>query len=189
MGLAADAQVSVGGSLPPSRAVGHVGIAAVNFVLVFLFGGPLGEEFGWRGLALPALQMHWGWRVTSLSLGVICAVWHPPLFYSAGTVQSHLPMGLYALSAVASSVLFAWLFNRSQGSVGPVPVLHTAANAWGSIIPVKVLPDGSNLRPFQIVVGMPVLTAALLLCRGERTPNKGASPGQHFAANEDEAPG
>jgi hypothetical protein len=39
-------------------------------------------------------------------------------------------MELYALSAVASSVPFTWLFNLSQGSVIPVLVLHTAVNAW-----------------------------------------------------------
>jgi hypothetical protein len=176
MGLAAAAQVALGGSLPPSPAAGHVGLAALNFLLVFLVGGPLGEEFGWRGLALPGLQAWWGWRLASLLLGVVWAVWHLPLFYSAGTVQSHLPMGLYALSAIASSVLFAWLFNRSRGSIVPVLVLHTAVNAWSLIIPVMVLPDGSNLRPFQIVVGLLVLTAVALLLRGGQSPNKSVDP-------------
>ena len=177
MGLAAAAHVVLGGSLPPSPAAGHVGLAAVNFLLIFLVGGPLGEEFGWRGYALPALQTRWGWRLASLLLGMVWAVWHLPLFYSAGTLQSHLPMGLYALSAVASSVLFAWLFNRSRGSIVPVLVLHTAVNAWSLIIPVMVLPDGSNLRPFQIVVGILVLAAVVLLLRGERSPNKVLRPG------------
>lgn len=31
-------------------------IVPVNFVLVLLIGGPLGEEFGWRGVVLPALE-------------------------------------------------------------------------------------------------------------------------------------
>ena len=177
MGLAATAHVALGGSLPPSPAAGHVGLAAANFLLIFLVGGPLGEEFGWRGYALPALQARWGWRAASLLLGVVWAVWHLPLFYSAGTVQSHLPMGLYALSAIASSVLFAWLFNRSRGSIVPVLVLHTAVNAWSLIIPVMVLPDGSNLRPFQIVVGILVLAAVALLALGERSPNKVLRPG------------
>ena len=46
MGLAAAIHVALGGSLPPSPAVGHVGLAAASFLLVFLVGGPLGEEFG-----------------------------------------------------------------------------------------------------------------------------------------------
>lgn len=172
MGLAAAAHVTLGGTLPPSPAAGHIAMAVTNFLLIFLVGGPLGEEFGWRAVALPAMQARWGWRVASVLLGVVWAVWHLPLFYGASTVQSHLPMGLYALSAVASSVLFAWLFNRSQGSVVPVLVLHTAVNAWSLVIPVMVLADGSNLRPFQIVVGMLVVTAVALLFSGEPVPKK-----------------
>ncbi len=176
MGLAAAAHVALGGRLPVSPAAGHVGMALANFLLIFLVGGPLGEEFGWRAVALPALQARWGWRVASVLLGVVWAVWHLPLFYRADTVQSHLPMGLYALSAMASSVLFAWLFNRSHGSVVPVLVLHTAVNGWSLIIPVMVLADGSNLRPFQIVVGILVLIAIVLLCNREPVPKKVIDP-------------
>ena len=134
MALAAAADVALDGSLPPSPAAGHILLAGANFFLVFLVGGTLGEEFGWRGYALPA-------------------------------VQSHLPMGLYALSAIASAVLLAWLFNRTKGSVLPVLVLHTVESAWSSVFPVMVLPDRSNLRPFQMVVGILVFVALPLLFR------------------------
>lgn len=167
MGLAAALHVALGGTLPPSPAAGHVPMAVANFFLVFLVGGPLGEEFGWRGHALPALQVRWGWRVASLVLGGVWALWHLPLFYLVGTAQSHLPMALYALSTIASSVVFAWLFNRTAGSVLPVLVLHTAVNGGSLVIPVMVMPDGSNLRPFQLVVGILVLTAMALLFRAE----------------------
>jgi len=61
-------------------------------------------------------------------------------------------------------------------SIVPVLVLHTAVNAWSLIIPVMVRPDGSNLRPFLIVVGILVLTAIALLLSGERSPNKIVEP-------------
>ncbi len=111
-------------------------------------------------------------------IGGVWTLWHLPLFYSAGTVQSHLQMGLYALSAIASSVLFAWLFNRTEGSVLLVLVLHTAVNAWSLVIPVMVLPDGSNLRPFKLVVGILVLAALLLLLRRDPTPQVGSAAPQ-----------
>ena len=168
MAMAAAAHIALGGTLPPSPAARHVAMTALNIVLMFFVGGPLGEEFGWRGYALPALQVRMHWRIASVLLGVIWALWHLPLFYSAGTVQSHLPIGLYALSVIASSVLFAWLFNRSDGSIVPVLMLHTAVNDWSLIIPVMVQADGSNLRPFQIVVGFQVLTAIALLCTPDR---------------------
>ena len=167
MGLAATLHVALGGALPPSPAAGHVPMVVMNFFLVFLVGGPLGEEFGWRGHALPVLQVRWGWRVASLILGCVWALWHLPLFYLAGTAQSHLPMAFFLLMTIASSVVFAWLFNRMTGSVLPVLILHTAVNAWPSVIPVMVMPDGSNLRLFQIVVGMLTFTAIALLLRAD----------------------
>ena len=87
-------------------------------------------------------------------------------------------MGLYALSAIASSVLFAWLFNHTEDSVLPVLVLHTAVNAWSLVIPVMVLPDGSNLRPFQLVVGILFLAALLLLLRRDPTQKVGSDTPQ-----------
>jgi uncharacterized protein len=70
--------------------------------------------------------------------------------------------------------VFAWLYKRSSGSVLPLLVLHTAVNAWSSVIPVMVRPDGSNLRPFQFVVGILVFTALVMLVRADPAPQRGA---------------
>jgi membrane protease YdiL (CAAX protease family) len=49
--LAIGGHIFLGGSLPEYVPFGARWlIVAVNFVLVFLIGGPLGEEFGWRGI-------------------------------------------------------------------------------------------------------------------------------------------
>jgi len=82
-------------------------------------------------------------------LGVIWAVWHLPPFCSAGKLKSGWPFGRFALSMTASSVLLTWLFNRTQGSIVPVLVLHTTVNTWLMILPTTVLPDGSNLHLSQ----------------------------------------
>lgn len=168
MSLAATAHLALGGTLPPSPAEGHILLAVVNFPLVFLAGGPLGEEFGWRAYALPLMQKRVGWRAASLALGVIWAFWHLPLFFFAGTAQSYIPGWLFFVSTVASSVMFAWLFNRSNGSVLPCLVLHTAVNAWPSFIPFMVNQDGSNLQPFQFGVEILVVAAIALLFTGGR---------------------
>ncbi len=49
-------------------------------VLAALPFGPLGEELGWRGYALPALQKHHSALVSSLIIGVFWCFWHAPLF-------------------------------------------------------------------------------------------------------------
>lgn len=132
-----------------------------NFFLVFLVGGPLGEEFGWRGFGLPILQRSYNWRMASLILGLVWGAWHLPLFFIDGTSQNHIPLTLFLPSVVAMSVLFAWLVNHMAGNVKKALILHTAINTWPSIIPV--LPTDENHRPYALMVALLVLVALGLL--------------------------
>lgn len=163
--LAAVLHIALGGSIPASPAAGHALMTAANFFLVFLIGGPLGEEFGWRGYALPSLQERLDWRVASLGLGLVWGLWHLPLFFIAGTSQAHIPLALFLLSVVAMSVVFAWLVNRCAGSVVAALLLHTGINFWPSII--AVLPTGEGHRPYALLVAMLVLMALVLLLQSK----------------------
>ena len=157
MSLAAGLHISWGGAIAASPASGHLLMTVVNFFLILLLGGPVGEEFGWRGFALPALQDRWGWRSASLGLGLVWGVWHLPLFFIAGTSQAHIPLALFLLSVVAMSVLFAWLVDRAAGSVVPALVFHTAINFWPTVVPV--LPTEASHGAYAWVVAMLVLLA------------------------------
>ncbi len=163
--LAAAIYVALGGTITQSPGYGHELLAAVNFALILLLGGPLGEEFGWRGYALPYLQKRYGWRVASLFLGIVWGTWHLPLFYIANTTQQHIPVALFMVSTVAMSVLFAWLYNRTAGSLIPAILFHTAINYWSWIIPV--MPHGGSVRPFALVTGLMVVVALVLLRDGK----------------------
>lgn len=158
---AAVMHVALGGAPGVSPVVGHLPLAAANLVLILLLGGPLGEEFGWRGYALPALQTRHGWRVASLILGAVWGLWHLPLFFTAGTLQGRIPLLPFLLSTVALSVVFAWLYNRSRGSVLPALVLHTAVNWWAWVVPGLLVAGGSG--QFALVLGLLVLLAIGLL--------------------------
>lgn len=170
--LAAAAHMALGGSLPPSPAAGHIGMLVANFFLVFLVGGPLGEELGWRGYALPAMQKHLSWRSASLALGIIWGLWHVPLFFISESSQNSGSMLAFFVLIIATSVFYAWLYNRSEGSVLPVVVLHTASNSWPFLIPV--LPSDAEQRPYLFVVSFVVVAAIWLLLRKDRhQPNNG----------------
>jgi uncharacterized protein len=79
--------------------------------------GPLGEEFGWRGLALPLLQRRLAPFWASLMLGVVWAFWHAPAFLMSGTPQSAWSFGPFFLGLIAITVILTPLFNASRGSL------------------------------------------------------------------------
>ncbi len=166
--LALAVHAALGGTIAASPANGHIPLAVVNFALVLVVGGPLGEEFGWRGYALPAIATRLGWRWAGLVVGVLWGVWHLPLFFIADTVQSDMPLALFLLSSVVLSVLFAWLASKTGQSVLPALVLHTAINAWAGIIPV--MPTADTARPFALLVGILGLIAVTLLWRAAAWP-------------------
>ena len=163
--LAAALHMVLGGDVRASPAVGHVAMLLANFGLVFLIGGPLGEEFGWRGYALPALQQRLSWRKASVVLGGIWGAWHLPLFFIAGSAQNQGSILAFFVLIVATSVFYTWLFNRSAGSIVPVLVLHTASNSWPFLVPI--LPTDADQRPYLSVVGLVVAAAIWLLCRSD----------------------
>lgn len=161
---------ALGGSLRPSAAEGKVLRALWLVVPTTLLGGPLGEEFGWRGFALPALAARLGWRWASIGIGVIWGLWHLPLFYMAGTAQSGLPMGLFLASSVALSVVMARLCAGAGYSVLPAIALHAAVN-WGSMV-LPVMPEGGSISPYAIAVALLILIALYALVR----PGPGQRP-------------
>jgi uncharacterized protein len=79
--------------------------------------GPMGEEFGWRGLALPLLQRRFSPFWASLILGVVWAVWHAPAFALSGTPQSAWSFGPFFVGLIAITVILTPLFNASRGSL------------------------------------------------------------------------
>jgi membrane protease YdiL (CAAX protease family) len=114
---------------------------AVTFILIFFGGGPLGEEPGWRGFALPRMQPLFGPLWATLLLGVAWAFWHLPDFLM--TAQRGGPGADYAslfavnfpiflVMVLAMSVIFTWVFNRTRGSVFIAILLHTSINAFGT---------------------------------------------------------
>ena len=76
--------------------------------------GPLGEEPGWRGYALPRLEVALGPVRGSLFLALLWAGWHLPLFWIPGTAQSHLPLALFLVRTVGLSVISTWIYNGTR---------------------------------------------------------------------------
>ncbi len=152
---------ALGGPLPALPDASQIPLVIANFGLVLLIGGPLGEEFGWRGYLMPSLTARTNWRAASLVIGVVWGLWHLPLFFMAGTAQALMPIPVFLLNILAGSVLFGWMFERTQRSVLPVLVLHTSLNASAGVL--GIVPTAMTAQPYMLVTALLVFIAAVLL--------------------------
>jgi uncharacterized protein len=85
--------------------------------------GPLGEEPGWRGFAQPRLQADRSPLLATLILAVLVTIWHVPTFILEAGLQPSFILG-GVLATVAVTFWYAWLFNRSGGSVLITLIAH-----------------------------------------------------------------
>ena len=103
-------------------------------LVVGLFIGPLQEELGWRGYALPRLIERWSSVPAALVLGVAWACWHLPLCAIAAGGQERAPLAVFLISVVALSVLYTWFWTVTSGSLVIALLLHSSTNAAAVIL-------------------------------------------------------
>jgi uncharacterized protein len=154
------------------------------FILIFFGGGPLGEEIGWRGFALPRMQSSYGPLKATLLLGILWTFWHLEDFLTAsqgggpGTGLSafyfHLP--IFMVMVMALAIIMTWVFNHTRGSIFIAILLHASYDAFGSTVqPLFSAPIVSKMNLFLLpgFVVMAILT--LLFTRGRLgyQPNQG----------------
>lgn len=111
------------------------------FLLTFLLGGPLGEEPGWRGFALPRLQGRFGPLVGSTILGVLWALWHFPLFWSGVWTPLTIPnMVMFVVMITALTIIMSWVFNHANGSLLITMLMHASFNTFANKVEAPLFP-------------------------------------------------
>lgn len=120
-------------------------VPLVLLLLATLVSTPVqaGEEVGWRGYALPRMATMIGFRWSSIILGIIWATWHLPLFFIAGVDVAGQSFPIYLLDVTALSVVFAYLYASTNGSLLLPMILHAAVNNTTGIVPAAAS-GGSN---------------------------------------------
>jgi uncharacterized protein len=102
---------------------GWRGLFSTFFILLLIPGlGGTWEEPGWRGYALPRLQVSRSALFASLILWVGLIVWHLPLMLVG---EIHWSDIVFLLGFV---IVFNWVFNNANGSVLIIMVMHAMNN-------------------------------------------------------------
>jgi membrane protease YdiL (CAAX protease family) len=129
------------------------GLRMVNFT-----DGPMGEEPAWRGFAQPRLQANWSPLASTAVLALLITAWHLPLVF--------MPQFDLGLPDIASTVLvtfwYAWLFNRTGGSVLLPLIAHVTEGCvnTGGLWPAG--PDADR-HAWMWMISWALLVVALLI--------------------------
>jgi len=127
--------------------------------LVNPFDGPVMEELGWRGYALPRLQARYSPLTANLILGGLVAIWH-----LRWIMNGDLPV-IYLPAVIAATILFGWIVNSTQGSVLLALLFHAAD---GLLIQGNfglTSPDATRLLWLQVAVWC-LMAILVVLARG-----------------------
>ncbi len=132
-----------------------------NMLLAPMLNVPavLGEELGWRGYLLPALQPLGDWAALVLH-GVIWGLWHAPVILLGYNYPQHpvLGVGLMTVLCVVHGILMGWTRSRT-GSVWPAVIAHGALNGSAAFL-VVVSAAGAEFD--TALVGMTGVTGWLI---------------------------
>ncbi len=144
------------------RADAHVLFVGVPIVLLTTTHlltdiGPLGEELGWRGYAMPRLLALYRPLPAGLIVGTIWSIWHLPIFFVSGSGQSQLSYPQFFVGLTGTSVVCTWLYLRTQGNwllAGIVPhaVMNAAADLSGYTVKSPMFPLTAVLLALAVMI-------------------------------------
>jgi uncharacterized protein len=131
----------------------------VTFAFVLLVPGVGGawEEPGWRGFAVPRLQVGQSALVASLILGVLIAGWHIPLMIAGQVAYSDIVLILAAV------VVFNWVFNNAAGSVLIIMLMHAANNTISGSYFSSMFAGADSIRQSWLLAAVWAVAAVLVI--------------------------
>jgi len=111
-------------------------------VLIFPAFITWGEEPGWRGFALTRLQEHYHPVLSSVIVGFMHGLWHLPVYtYVSGPISlgpfDLVGFAINTAMAIATAIIFTWVFNHAKGSILIAVLTHASLNAtqgWMSVL-------------------------------------------------------
>lgn len=138
----------------------------IKFALFLLFGVVTNtEEIAWRGVALPLLKARYNnVLIAALLVSIPEVLLHAPDYFdSEMNFRKSVGVVGFSILSVALSVIFAWVFQNTKGSLLIVTLLHASGNAWSNLL------TDDSVGPFYYsLVLMIIFAVAIVLIYGPR---------------------
>jgi membrane protease YdiL (CAAX protease family) len=142
--------------------------APVNIGLLFWLGSAV-EEFGWQGVAVPALTERFAPLVAAGVHGIVWGTWHLPLYLvDAWSGDEQTILVLYGITITLSPIM-TWLTRSAAGAVMPAVVFHAGTNHYTTLVgDDTTLFDPPLVESFDEVKLAIYLIVALIICAATR---------------------
>jgi membrane protease YdiL (CAAX protease family) len=114
--------------------------ATLIITIVFLLIASLGEEVGWRGVALPGLQQRMSALSSSLILVVFWGLWHFPFWLLLDSFDQFGIgyIGLNLLFGIPLTFYITWFYNHGKFSLMLPVAFHLIFNISSYLLPVTM---------------------------------------------------
>ena len=115
----------------------------VTFFSVLLFSGGINEESGWRGFAQKRLQAKYSPLVTCVILWFLMVIWHIPNDIVQYRDGGYLLVRIILYPFI--TILFAWVYNRTHGSILAPAVFHASMNSMNPLMGIFPITTAGNI--------------------------------------------
>lgn len=138
------------------------GFSRLAFLIPFFITDVIsnGEEIGWRGYVLPRLQVKNSALTAALLTGVVWSLWHLPKFL---THWDWSFFALFIVDTMMKSVLLAWMYNGTRGSLLLVVLAHAAWNTTGIYLPLANTLSSAGLGAFALQAIIEILIVVVIV--------------------------
>jgi uncharacterized protein len=165
--------IALGDPIPEFLAFENPLVLPIALIFIFFLGGPLQEEFGWRGYAFEHLRGRYNALIASIIAGLMWGIWHLPLFFvPRAEFYYNRPVWGLLLTTTLVGIILAWFYANTRGSIFAAMLGHAMFNWSNYVFPAL----GSDLAG-MILFGLYFAVVAFVVWRhGIRTFTRTGEP-------------
>ena len=156
---------------PPSHWMILPSFSGPGGLYFVIFGSLFAEEPGWRGFAQPRLQTRYGALTASVVIGLLWSTWHLWFVILPGGLSNVTGTDAVAtyIRLVSTAVVYAWMYNSTNGSLFIAMLAHLGHNLAAGLIPTPANGGRQHLiialTYFLVAIVVVLSTQSQTLCR------------------------